>query len=175
MILIETQRLHLRTLIPADAQQMFDYRNHEACARYQRGQTKELPAIQALVQRRMADIPSMDAPFMLAAALKATDLMIGEIVVMPNDGTVSLGYTFHYAYHRQGYAFEALSALLDCLHARYPDWDFVSFTDPGNEASMGLLRKLGYQDMGYLPAKDSRVFGKWLRDATAAEIARAVP
>ncbi len=174
MIYIETQRLRLRTLTSTDAAQMFDYRNSEVCSRYQRGQTKELPAIQALIQRRMADIPSLDAPFMLAVARKANDLIIGEIVVMPNDGTVSLGYTFHYAYHRQGYAFEALSALLKRLHAQYPEWDFISFTDPDNEPSMGLLRKLGYQDMGYLPAKESRVFGKWLRPTTVAEISQAV-
>lgn len=174
MIYIETQRLHLRTLTPVDAPQMFDYRNNEACSRYQRGQAKELPAIQALIQRRIADNPFLDAPFMLAVALKANDLMIGEIVVMPNDGAVSLGYTFHYAYHHQGYAFEALSALIDHLHAQYPEWDFISFTDPENEPSMGLLRKLGYQDMGYLPAKESRVFGKWLRPATVAEITQAI-
>lgn len=174
MLYLETQRLHLRTLNPADAAQMFDYRNNEICSRYQRGQAKDLPAIQALVRRRMGDIPSLDAPFMLAVALKANDLMIGEIVVMPKEGTVSLGYTFHYAYHRQGYAFEALSALLERLHAQYPDWDFVSFTDPENEPSMGLLRKLGYQDMGYLPARESRVFGKWLRAATLAEIEQAI-
>jgi small redox-active disulfide protein 2 len=32
---------------------------------------------------------------------------------MPNEETFSLGYTFHYAHHRKGYAFEALSALTE--------------------------------------------------------------
>ena len=31
---------------------------------------------------------------MVAVALKDTDEMVGEIVVMPEDGTISLGYTF---------------------------------------------------------------------------------
>ena len=110
---------------------------------------------------------------MVAVALKATGEMVGEIVVMPSERTFSLGYTFSYRHHRQGYAFEALSALMEMLHLRYPGWEFICFTDPENQPSMALLRKLGYREMGYLPARESKVFGKWTTAATEAEIARA--
>ena len=93
---------------------------------------------------------------------------------MPEDGTISLGYTFSYKHHRKGYAFEALSALIETLHAQYPDWDFISFTEPENEPSMALLRKLGSKDMGYVPSMESQVFGKWITAATEAEITQAV-
>lgn len=108
------------------------------------------------------------------ADIKHNDQMVGEIVVMPSDGTISIGYTFHYAHHRRGYAFEALSMLIDRLHNDYPKWDFVSFTEPGNEPSMALLKKLGYKNFGYLPSKESYVFGKWLTPETEAEITEAV-
>ena len=36
-----------------------------------------------------------------------------------------------------------------------------------------LLTKLGCRDMGYVPAVDSRVFGRWVTGQTEAEIARA--
>jgi hypothetical protein len=39
---------------------------------------------------------------------------------------------------------------------------------------MNLLKKLDYNDMGYLPSKESQVFGKWTTPATEAEIAEAV-
>ena len=116
---------------------------------------------------------SVDAPFMAAVALKETDEMVGEIVVMPKDGTISLGYTFSYKHHRKGYAFEALTALINMLHKQYPEWDFISFTEPENEPSMALLKKLGYKDMGYVPSMESQVFGKWTITATEAEIAQA--
>lgn len=99
--------------------------------------------------------------------------IVGEIVVMPEDGTISLGYTFSYKHHRKGYAFEALTALINMLHERYPEWDFISFTERSNEPSMALLKKLGYKDMGYLPAMESQVFGKWTTPATEAEIVQA--
>jgi len=174
MTFIETKRLVIRNVAAKDADIMFDYRSNELCARYQRGQIKDREGIGDLVERRKNDILSVDAPFMLAAALKETDEMVGEIVVMPNEGTISLGYTFSYRHHRKGYAFEALSALITHLRERYPNWDFVSFTERENEASMALLKKLGYRDMGYIPSMKSQAFGKWTTPATEKEIAQAV-
>lgn len=174
MTILETDRLILRNVAAKDADIMYDYRNNAICARYQRGQTKDQNGIVALVTRHREDVLSVEAPCMVAVALKQTDEMVGEIVVMPNDGTISLGYTFSYRHHRKGYAFEALTALIRLLHERYPEWDFISFTDPENEPSMALLQKLGYRNMGYLPSKKSMVFGKWTTPATEAEIAQAV-
>lgn len=171
---LETERLCLRHVVAKDADIMYDYRNNEICARYQRGQTKDYEGILDLVERRKDDVMSVDAPFLVAVALKDTDEMVGEIVVMPNDGTISLGYTFSYKHHRKGYAFESLTALIDLLHERYPEWDFISFTEPENVPSMNLLKKLGYKDMGYIPSMESRVFGKWTTAVTEAEIAQAV-
>ena len=173
MTFIETDRLILRNVAAKDADIMYDYRNNEICARYQRGQTKDYEGIAALVECHKNDIMSMDAPFIVAAALKNTDEMVGEIVVMPNDGTISLGYTFSYKHHRKGYAFESLTALISLLHERYPEWDFISFIEPENEPSMALLKKLGYKDMGYIPHIESMVFGKWTTPETEAEIAQA--
>lgn len=173
MTFMETDRLRLRNITAKDADIIYDYRNNEICARYQRGQTKDYAGIVALVERRKDDVISVDAPFMVAVARKDTDEMVGEIVVMPSDGTISLGYTFSYKHHRKGYAFEALTALINLLHARYPEWDFISFTEPANEPSMALLKKLGYKDMGYIPAMESQVFGKWTTPTTEEEIANA--
>jgi len=172
MFMIETQRLILRNVAPRDAATMHDYRNNEICARYQRGQTKDYDGICALVERRKNDTISVDAPFLVAVASKNTDELVGEIVVMPKEGTISIGYTFHYKHHRKGYAYESLSTLIDLLHERYPMWDFICFTEPENLPSMSLLTKLGYKDMGYLPALKSEAFGKWTTSETEAEIAR---
>lgn len=172
MILLETQRLNLRNVIQEDVDIMFDYRNHEICSRYQRGQTKTHEGIEELVQRRKDDQISIENPFMISVALKDSNEMIGEIVVMPNENTFSLGYTFSYKYHRQGYAFEALTLLIKFLHEKYRDWEFISFTDPNNQASMGLLLKLGYKDLGYIPSKESQAFGKWITERTEEEFAQ---
>lgn len=174
MNIIQTERLILRNVAAKDADTIFDYRNNEICAKYQRGQAKDYDGICELIELHHNDVISVDSPFMLSVALKESDEMIGEIVVMPEDGTISMGYTFHYNCHRMGYAYEALTALINLLHERYPSWEFISFTEPENEPSMALLKKLGYKDMGYLPNMESQVFGKWTTPATEDEIAQAV-
>ena len=162
MIFLETDRLVLRNLSPQDIPVMFDYRNNELCARYQRGQTKDLEGIVALVNNHTDDVIATATNSIFAVALKTSNEMIGEIVVMPNDGAITLGYTFSYRYHRKGYAFEVLMPFIELLHQKYPDWEFICFTDPNNVASMTLLKKLGYNNLGYAAKIDSQVFGKWI-------------
>ena len=145
MISIDTKRLHLRNVLQNDVDVIFDYRNNEICARYQRGQVKDYEGIVSLIERRRNDEISMDFPCMIAVALKGTNEMIGEIVVMPKDHTFSLGYTFSYKYHRQGYAFEALTVLTEHLHKM--------------------------KNLGYVPSMDSQAFGKWTTMDTEEEFA----
>lgn len=162
MVFFETERLRLRNVSEQDADSMFDYRNNEICARFQRGQTKDRDGIAVLIQNRQQDRISTDAPFMLAVALKASDEMVGEIVVLPRNGVISIGYTFSYRHHRKGYAFEALTFLLNVLHQQYPGWKFRAFTEPENLPSINLLHKLGYSHLGYSAEEQAEVFGKWL-------------
>ena len=77
MISIDTKRLHLRNVLQNDVYVMFDYRNNEICARYQRGQAKDFEEILNLIERRKNDEISIDSPCMIAVALKGTNEMIG--------------------------------------------------------------------------------------------------
>ena len=164
MVFLESARLILRNLEPKDVGVMYDYRNHEACTRYQRGQIRDRDGIASLILRRGADRIGVDAPFMLSVADKTTDEMVGEIVVKPEHGVISMGYTFSYRHHRKGYAFESIKCLTDCLHECFPQWQFICYTEPENEASIGLLKKLGYQDLGFSVPLSSQMFGKWLSE-----------
>lgn len=61
MILIETARLFLRNVAAKDAETIYDYRNNEICAMYQRGQIKDLVGIEDLVDHLKDDEISVDA------------------------------------------------------------------------------------------------------------------
>ncbi len=164
MEFFRTERLIVRNVTEKDVPVIYDYRNNEICARYQRGQVKELEEIKELAEKHKKDVISVNGDFMLAAALKGSDEMVGEIIGMPNDGCISLGYTFSYKHHRKGYAFEALSELIEKLHAAYPDWEFISFTEPENKASTALLEKLGYAHLCYSESLASEVYGRWVKE-----------
>ena len=61
MILIETARLFLRNVAAKDAETIYDYRNNEICAMYQRGQIKDLDGIEDLVDHHKDDEISVDS------------------------------------------------------------------------------------------------------------------
>ena len=61
MILIETARLFLRNVAAKDEETIYDYRNNEICAMYQRGQIKDLDGIEDLVDHHKDDEISVDA------------------------------------------------------------------------------------------------------------------
>ena len=113
MIFLETSRLILCTVTPEDAAAIHGWRSAPRCARYQRGQVTEYGEIAALMEEHRDDVLSVDAPFMAVMALKSTGEPVGEIVVMPQDGAISLGFTVSPLHQRQGYAFEALTVLMD--------------------------------------------------------------
>lgn len=163
MKFFETERLIIRNVEPKDITIMFDYRNSEVCNRYQRGQSKDYEKITALIERRKNDIISLEAPFMLTVSLKETDEMVGEIVVIPRDGMIMMGYTFHYNQHRKGYAFESLSALINLLHKNNPDWQFICYVETENFPSQNLLKKLGYTELGFDQVEGALKFGKWVK------------
>ena len=170
MIFLQTERLILRNVEQADAAVMFDYRNDLRCSRYQRGQHKEQQQIEALIRRRENDLLCSGENCMVALALRDTGEMIGEVVVMPSDGSISLGYTLHYRYHRKGYAFEALTALVEVLHRQFPEREILCFVHPENQASCGLLRKLRFEEVGEMPAMESVLFGKWIHPETRQDV-----
>ena len=70
MIKIKTGRLCLCNVTPEDAAIMYDYRNNEICAKYQRGQTKDLPGIAAFLTRRQFDSITDQENFLIGVRLK---------------------------------------------------------------------------------------------------------
>ncbi len=77
-----------------------------------------------MIERNKDNALNIASPTMISA-LRETDVMIGEIVVMLTR-SCSLGYTFSYKVHRSGYAY-TLSSLIEYLHKHYPQWDFICF------------------------------------------------
>ena len=60
MISIDTKRLHLRNVLQNDVDVIFDYRNNEICARYQRGQVKDYD-LKKLGYKNLGYVPSLDS------------------------------------------------------------------------------------------------------------------
>ncbi|MCJ2054411.1 GNAT family N-acetyltransferase [Methylobacterium sp. J-070] len=63
-------------------------------------------------------------------------------------GVIEIGYWIGGAARGRGFAFEAVSAIIGSLGARFPARTIVAECRPANVASWGLLQKLGFRDTG---------------------------
>jgi len=145
---------------------MHRYRNDPLCSRYQRGQSRELGEIAALCEKYADEVFFEQEKQIAAICLRDSGELVGELTMFMNDPTITLGYTVDSRFHRRGYAFEMLSALTERLHARFLEWEIICLVDRENAASVGLLNKLSFQNLGYVEKIDSLVFGLYPREDT---------
>ena len=92
------------------------------------------------------------APWLLRAIVTCRDRrMIGHIGFHgPPDErrVVEVGYTILSPHRRQGYAEEAVRALLEWAHTEHGIDRFRASVSPDNDASLSLTRKLGFVEVG---------------------------
>lgn len=166
MTVLETERLILRNFTATDLEEMWDYRNDARCYRYQRWQRRTKEELAQWIADRGEDDLLTDGAKQFAIAFRDSGEMLGELSVFLEDPTITLGYAISYKHHRRGYMSETLSELTRMLHARYPERELICLVEPENAASIALLKKLGFQDLGYAPKITSQVFGMWAKEDT---------
>lgn len=116
---------------------------------------------QALMALRLADMLAdrAYAPWSLRAMLcRHSGRMLGHIgfhsTPAPDylqalaPGAVELGYTVFAAHRRQGYAGEALAAMLHWALRTHGQQRFVLSIAPHNTASLALARRFGFTEVG---------------------------
>lgn len=145
---IETARLRLRPVRESDLDDLFVYHADADALRYMYWQARNLEETRAVVEKRQTQAAwtTEGEPLVLAAALRETDRVIGELFLIwrsEANRQGELGFVFNPAYHGRGYAGEAARAMLALgftdggLHRIY------GRCDPRNVPSCKLLERLG--------------------------------
>ena len=147
-MLITTSRLTLRPVEPGDwraIQSIWETEARSPYARYDRPKDLSDAAARAWAERWAAHRDDPGHRF-FAACLEGA--MIGYIAFNRREGgQYEIGYCFHAAHHRRGYAKESLSALIAALSG-CGIRRFVAGTALDNGPSVGLLRALGFRLTG---------------------------
>ena len=146
---LETARLRLRPVEEADLDDLFVYHGDAAALRYMYWQARSREETREVVEKRRSQTtawPEEGAALVMAAALRETDRVIGEVFLILRhaaDRQGELGFVFNPAYQGHGYAGEAARRVLALgfeeggLHRIY------GRCDPRNTASCKLLERLG--------------------------------
>lgn len=173
---IHTARLLLRAGRPEDADVTFDYRRRDAVARW-------LTTLPADLESYRADFADPDR---LAATviLESDGHVIGDLMVRVEDAwaqtevaararrqQAELGWTLHPDHTGQGYATEALHALLRCCFddLRVRRVTASAFAD--NQASRRLMERVGMRLEAHTVRESLHRSGEWLDGVAYALLA----
>jgi RimJ/RimL family protein N-acetyltransferase len=162
---IETDRLLLRPFREADVDDLHAMRSLPEVVRYLYGEVRSRQEVLAIVAERvtLTSLVEDDDHLVLAAERRADGRVIGDVALWLRSAEHrqgEIGFVFHPDVQGQGYAREAASALLDLAFSELGLHRVFGRTDPRNEASAALMRRLGMRQEAHL--RENEIFkGAW--------------
>lgn len=162
---LEAKRLFVRPIEPGDKEAVFSYRSQREVNKYQGFIPDTLSDVERFIANTAKEINTPGTWFQLVLILKESGVLIGDIGLhfpeadsLPGSGqetglasesdfgpeTVEIGYTLDSAYHGNGYATEALTAIIEYLKTALGKKNFSASVDPDNAASIRVLERLGF-------------------------------
>ncbi|MFD3314425.1 GNAT family N-acetyltransferase [Streptomyces sp. NPDC058694] len=160
-MLLETPRLVLRRFRAEDAAPLAAYRSDPLVARYQ-SWTAPVPLDSAarMVRGMATGSPEEPGWFQYAIELRADHCLVGDVGVCLHENRMQaeLGFTLAGDRQGQGYATEAVRAVLGDLFDHRGLHRVSAECDARNDRSARLLRRLGFVQEGLLRQ------ATWLKD-----------
>jgi RimJ/RimL family protein N-acetyltransferase len=177
MIFAASERLILRRARDEDLEPLVISWSDPVMSRW----TGSKPDIRAFLTTMIADMqrkqPGEQQPggpwYQYMVERREDGVLVGDLGAgfdLPGERQIEIGYRILPAYHRMGYAREAVAALIDHLIDRHAIHRFVGVAAAANLASTGLLRSLGFRREGYF-RQSFLCHGEWLDDEYYALLA----
>jgi len=167
---ILTERLRLRCLTAADADQMHAYRSCKEVIQYQSSGAKSIEEVRAFIASM--SLIDLNSPGwnQLAIELRSDGSLIGDcgIHILADTRIAEFGITLAPAHHSQGYAAEALKAVLQLLFVELKKHRVCASVDPRNLPSIALMARLGMREEGHF------VQSLWLQDTWVDDVVFAM-
>jgi len=145
---LETSRLILRSMCEDDLSAYLAYRNDPVVGRYQfwYEPLREAAALEWIRAQQAAFPGTPGEWFQFAIERKVGAAMIGHVALKPDEWDprlAEIGFVLARAHHRQGFAAEAVTAVLNYAFDRLGIHRVQAATDVENTASIALLERLG--------------------------------
>jgi aminoglycoside 6'-N-acetyltransferase len=163
---ITTERLVLRRLMPADVAPLAAYRSRPDIARFQGwGPGYSVEKAAALVAEMAWADPDRPGKW-FQFAITAGGVLVGDCGFRPDPDEpriTEIGFTIGPDHQRQGYAREAVAALVAHLFTVRGKHRIVAVTDVDNDKSRRVLEALGFRREAHL-VDNTWVDGSWRND-----------
>jgi RimJ/RimL family protein N-acetyltransferase len=160
---IHTERLLLRTHHHDDLGALLDYYSEPEVARYIPWEPWSRAEAEVHLQKRLQRT-GIDGPdSALALVVERGQRVIGDVVLWPVDETLArceMGWAFHPAVAGNGYATEAVQALIGVAFEIYGMRRLIAQVDSRNASSAKLCQRIGMTKEAYL-RQDCWAKGEW--------------
>jgi len=162
---IGTERLILRAFRPADLDDLHAIRSLPVVVRYLYGDVRSRAEVQEMLDERvqLTSLREEGDALVLAAERRADGRLIGDVTlwlrsVLHRQGEI--GFVFHPDAQGLGFASEAASCMLEVAFGHVGLHRVFGRADGRNDASAGLMRRLGMQQEAHL--RHNEIFkGEW--------------
>ena len=170
MFPLATQRLELRPFEAAFLERFVAYRRKPEVALYQSwSDYTQADALAFYEQQRALSFDTDETWYQLAMVRKQDGLLIGDVAAhfFDEGRQVELGFTLDSAYQKQGYATEAMRAVLKLLFLELKKHRVSATCDAQNVGAQRLLERLGFRQEGVF-RKNIFFKGSWGDETTYA-------
>ncbi|TPG10327.1 N-acetyltransferase [Rhodanobacter glycinis] len=172
---MNTPRLRLDALHPADAAALFGYRADPDVSRFQGWRPTSVAEAAGFIERQAgATLDTPDNWFQRAIRLHEDESLIGDLGIhLPGGvgGSIEFGISIAPAHQGNGYASEAVRAVFDLVFGRLGRHRTHASVDPRNLASMAMLRGLGMRQEAH-HRESLWLQGEWVDDVIFAMLGR---
>lgn len=158
--ILETKRCYLREITLDDMDDLFELYNKKGITDY----IEPLYERQEEEEYQRAYIENMYGYYgygMWLVKEKDTHRMIGRAGIdyrmLGEEEIIEMGYVIAPEYQRQGYAYEVCQAIMGWVKSNLEFRRIDCLVEPGNETSVGLLHKLGFQETEKIN-QDGKIF-----------------
>ena len=146
---LETPRLRLRHFAQGDLPSLLAYRNDPAVARYQSWDSMSEAEARNFIQEMSTSRPGVPGEwFQFAVEVRAGGAHIGDCALHTRGDDPRLGevgYSLATPWQGQGYASEALRAVLDFAFSELHMHRIIATVDTRNAPSIALVERLGFR------------------------------
>lgn len=162
---IESQRLIIRSITTDDAEVLFSYRKNPLENKFQGWIPENLDEAKSFIESCPSTFNSDDTWYQMMLIEKSSNQIIGDMGIhfLSEENEVEIGCTLASSNQGKGYATESIETLIHVLHTEYSKNIFHGSVDPRNDASINLLKRLGFEKVK-LVEKAFSLRGEWVDD-----------
>lgn len=167
-IIIKTDRLFIRILEMKDKEDFFKYRSMPEIYQYQSWRPKLISEIEEFINKNADVCPNTENTWLQLAVCLYEEQMIGDIGIhFMDDDQIEIGYTLSPEYQGNGYALEAVKAVINYAYSELKKHRITASVDPDNIQSIKLLERIGFRKEAHF-IKSFRMDDQWYDDCIYA-------